>query len=58
MKPAKDLAKLRARQEIVKSIDLVAPAASKQRQKTNVVETAKAKVAARAERIKQSKMSD
>ena len=58
MKPAKDLAKLRARKEIVQNIDLIAPAASKQRQKTNVVETAKQGVAKRSARIKALRMGD
>eukprot|EP00511_Aplanochytrium_stocchinoi_P007389 CAMPEP_0204830292 /NCGR_PEP_ID=MMETSP1346-20131115/8449_1 /ASSEMBLY_ACC=CAM_ASM_000771 /TAXON_ID=215587 /ORGANISM="Aplanochytrium stocchinoi, Strain GSBS06" /LENGTH=119 /DNA_ID=CAMNT_0051960461 /DNA_START=266 /DNA_END=625 /DNA_ORIENTATION=+ len=44
MKDVKQIEKVRARKEIVQSIDLVAPAASKQRQKTNVVEKAKAKL--------------
>lgn len=58
MKPAKDLEKLRARKEIVQGIDLIAPAASKQRQKTNVVETAKDKISKRSERIKAQQMQD
>lgn len=37
-KDVKILEKTRARKEIVQSIDLIAPAASKQRQKTNIVE--------------------
>eukprot|EP00510_Aplanochytrium_minuta_P000093 CAMPEP_0184016068 /NCGR_PEP_ID=MMETSP0954-20121128/6709_1 /TAXON_ID=627963 /ORGANISM="Aplanochytrium sp, Strain PBS07" /LENGTH=117 /DNA_ID=CAMNT_0026297019 /DNA_START=362 /DNA_END=715 /DNA_ORIENTATION=+ len=44
MKDVKKIEKVRARKEIVQNIDLVAPAASKQRQKTNVVEKAKAKL--------------
>lgn len=46
MKDVKQMEKVRARKEIVQNIDLVAPAASKQRQKTNVVEKAKAKLEA------------
>eukprot|EP00515_Schizochytrium_aggregatum_P002607 CAMPEP_0202053734 /NCGR_PEP_ID=MMETSP0963-20130614/6024_1 /ASSEMBLY_ACC=CAM_ASM_000494 /TAXON_ID=4773 /ORGANISM="Schizochytrium aggregatum, Strain ATCC28209" /LENGTH=214 /DNA_ID=CAMNT_0048619095 /DNA_START=13 /DNA_END=657 /DNA_ORIENTATION=+ len=47
MRNVKQLEKVRARKEIVESIDLVAPAASKQRKTTNVAERAKAKLDAR-----------
>mmetsp|Transcript_5763 Transcript_5763/g.11827 ORF Transcript_5763/g.11827 Transcript_5763/m.11827 type:complete len:168 (+) Transcript_5763:50-553(+) len=44
MRDVKQLEKTRARKEIVQNIDLVAPAASKQRQTTNVVEKAQSKL--------------
>jgi len=44
MRDAKQKERVRARKEIVQNIDLVAPAASKQRQTTNVLEKAKAKL--------------
>lgn len=44
MKDVKLLEKTRARKEIVQSIDLVAPAKSKQRLKTNIVEKTKEKL--------------
>ncbi len=47
-KNVKQLEKVRARREIVQGIDLVAPAASKQRQTTNVLEKAQAKLRSHA----------
>jgi len=44
MRDVKQMENVRARKEIIQNIDLVAPAASKQRQTTNVVEKAKAKL--------------
>jgi len=47
MKDVKQLENVRARTDIIQNIDLIAPAASKQRLQTNVVEKAKAKLEAK-----------
>mmetsp|Transcript_1492 Transcript_1492/g.2358 ORF Transcript_1492/g.2358 Transcript_1492/m.2358 type:complete len:167 (+) Transcript_1492:104-604(+) len=52
MRNVKQIEKVRARKEIVQGIDLVAPAASKQRQATNIVE----KVTAKLEKEKSTAM--